>query len=119
VSGISGRVRVPAIADIDGDDDLDLLVTNSARNTLFFRNDGTPATIDPAFATSEYAAFTTGNVLANDSDVDTNDILTVTAINTTGTLGLVTNNGDGTFGYDPNGVFDGLATGQTATDRFT
>jgi VCBS repeat-containing protein len=119
VSGISGRVRVPAIVDIDGDDDLDLLVTNSSRNTLFFRNDGTPATIDPAFATSEYAAFTTGNVLANDSDVDANDVLTVTGMDTTGTLGLVTNNGDGTFGYDPNGAFDGLATGQTATDRFT
>ncbi|PWR02438.1 hypothetical protein DKT77_11770, partial [Meridianimarinicoccus roseus] len=38
---------------------------------------------------------------------------------TTGTLGLVTDNGDGTFGYDPNGAFEALAAGEQATDSFT
>jgi hypothetical protein len=33
-------------------------------------------------------------------------------------LGLVTDNGDGTFTYDPNGAFDDLGAGQTASDSF-
>jgi VCBS repeat-containing protein len=44
--------------------------------------------------------------------------LTVTGLDTTGTIGLVTNNGDGTFKYDPNGEFEGLAPGETDTDSF-
>ena len=35
-----------------------------------------------------------------------------------GTKGKVTNNGDGTFTYDPNGAFIGLKAGATATDKF-
>lgn len=31
---------------------------------------------------------------------------------------LLTLNGDGTFDYDPNGAFDDLAVGETATDGF-
>ncbi len=46
-------------------------------------------------------------------------MLSVAGINTTGTLGLVTDNGDGTFNYDPNGQFESLAVGETATDTFT
>ncbi|MGB6043444.1 MAG: choice-of-anchor Q domain-containing protein, partial [Pirellulales bacterium] len=42
------------------------------------------------FVTDEDTGFTTGNVLANDTDPDTSDILTVLSIDTTGTLGLVT-----------------------------
>ena len=30
----------------------------------------------------------------------------------------MTNNNDGTFSYDPNGQFDSLGLGQTATDTF-
>src|SRR5260221_523413 len=40
-------------------------------------------------------------------------------ISTVGTRGLVTDNGNGTFSYDPNGQFAPLTVGQTATDRFT
>src|SRR5262249_53923876 len=40
-------------------------------------------------------------------------------VDTTGTIGSVTNNFDGTFDYDPNGQFDYLADGQSATDTFT
>ena len=49
------------------------------------------------------------------SDLDTH---TVTAIDTTGTLGSVTNNTNGTFDYNPNGQFETLAVGETATDSF-
>ena len=70
------------------------------------------------FTTDEDSSFTTASVLANDSDPET-DPLSVTGIDTTGTVGLVTDNGDGTFGYDPNGQFESLAVGETATDTFT
>ncbi len=49
----------------------------------------------------------------------TEPILTVESFDTTGTLGAVTTNGNGTFTYDPNGAFDALTPGETATDTFT
>lgn len=51
----------------------------------------------------------------DDPDVGDTHSFTVDA---TGTHGTVVNNGDGTFSYDPNGQFDYLAFGQTATDTF-
>lgn len=70
-----------------------------------------------AFTTDEDTAFTTGDVLANDQDVDS-EALSVSGLNTAGTLGLVTSNGDGTFDYDPNGAFENLAAGEVGEDRF-
>ncbi len=71
------------------------------------------------FTTDENNSFTTTNVLADDSDPDTTDLLTVASMDTTGTKGLVTDNGDGTFDYDPNGQFTGLAVGELVTDTFS
>jgi len=51
-------------------------------------------------------------MLANDSDADTSDTLSVIGIDTSGTTGQVTNNSDGTFAYDPN-------DGASATDTFS
>jgi len=57
---------------------------------------------------------------ATGNDTDGNsDALTVTVVDLTGTLGTVADNGDGTFGYDPNGAFEALAAGETATDTFS
>jgi len=56
-------------------------------------------------------------VLANDSDPD-GDPLTVSSVDTTGTQGSVSVNPDGTVHYDPNGKFDSLQGGQSATDTF-
>jgi VCBS repeat-containing protein len=58
------------------------------------------------------------DVLANDTDPDASDTLTVQSIDTTGTSGLVTNNGTNVT-YDPNGQFESLNDGETATDTFT
>ena len=55
---------------------------------------------------------------ADFSDVDAGDSHTF-SVDATGTTGLVTDNGDGTFSYDPNGAFESLAVGETATDTFT
>ena len=79
-------------------------------------DDGTP---DPTgFITDEDTQFTTANVLLNDADVDSGDVLSVSSVDTTGTVGLVTDNGDGTFDYDPNGAFETLGVGDSATDSF-
>ncbi|HAH49397.1 MAG TPA: hypothetical protein DCM07_32080, partial [Planctomycetaceae bacterium] len=69
-----------------------------------------------------------------DSDQDANDTLTVTRVNGFASLAgvplvgteltlnsgaLLTVNADGTFTYDPNGMFESLAVGETDTDSFT
>src|SRR4029079_17955632 len=73
---------------------------------------------------------TTGNLvttlLAGDTDPDASDVLRVTAVNTSGTLGAVTFNagavtpGDETVTYaaDHNS-FDSLAVGESTTDTFS
>jgi VCBS repeat-containing protein/parallel beta-helix repeat protein len=73
----------------------------------------------PGFSTDEVSAFTTGNVLVNDTDPASGDALSVSSFDTTHTLGLVTYNGDGTFQYHPNGQFDWLTAGSVAHDSFT
>ncbi|WP_338243384.1 Ig-like domain-containing protein [Aurantiacibacter hainanensis] len=55
---------------------------------------------------------------ADFTDADPADTHTYT-IDTTGTLGTVVNNGDGTFDYDPAGAFDYLRAGAIVTDSFT
>ncbi|MDT8424103.1 MAG: Ig-like domain-containing protein, partial [Desulfuromonadales bacterium] len=57
-------------------------------------------------------------VTADFSDDDAADTHTF-SVDTTGTLGSVIDNGDGTFFYDPNGQFEQLADGATASDTFT
>jgi VCBS repeat-containing protein len=77
-----------------------------------------PTTTPDSFTTNEDTAFTTGDVLDNDSDLE-GDSLSLTGIDTSNTQGQVTDNGDGTFEYNPNGQFESLAVGETATDRFS
>lgn len=55
---------------------------------------------------------------ASFSDPDQNDTFTFQT-DATGTMGTVINNGDGTVTYDPNGKFEYLGVGETATDTFT
>ncbi len=71
------------------------------------------------FTTDEDTVLVTGSATANDSDPNSNDTPTVTVLDTTGTVGSVTNNGDGTFKYNANGKFDSLAAGSQATDTFS
>lgn len=79
-----------------------------------------PTANDDAVSTNEDTPFTTIDlVAANDVDPDTSDSLSVISINTTGTTGDVTDNGNGTFTYDPNGQFDSLAAGESAADTFS
>ena len=61
---------------------------------------------------------TTVTIAADATDPDQADILTY-MIDDSDTIGLVTNNGDGTFTYSANGQFSGLDAGETATDWFS
>ncbi|MEL6605718.1 MAG: choice-of-anchor A family protein, partial [Cyanobacteria bacterium J06614_10] len=86
---------------------------------------GTPYVTDEATPFSIPAA---DGVIGNDSDPD-GDTLTVTEVNGVATdIGnqvtlpsgaLLTLNADGSFDYDPNGQYDSLNAGQSATDTFT
>ena len=59
-------------------------------------------------------------VLSNDSDPDVGDTLTVTAVDTSGTIGEVSVwDPDGSFNYDPDGQFEYLQAGVSTTDSFT
>ncbi len=57
------------------------------------------------------------DVLANDVDKDP-ATLTVTGVDTTGTLGAVSVEVDNTISYDPSGAFEGFGEGETGTDTF-
>lgn len=75
-----------------------------------------PTANDDLASTDEDTA-TAVNVLGNDTDPDTSDVLTVSSIGGT-PIGSVTNNGTNVT-YDPNGQFEYLAVGETTTDSFT
>ncbi|MGF1454420.1 MAG: tandem-95 repeat protein [Alphaproteobacteria bacterium] len=77
-----------------------------------------PEAVDDTGATDKDTAIEAIAVLGNDTDVE-NEFLTVTGFDVSQTLGLVTDNGDGTFRYDPDGRFEELAAGETALDSFT
>ena len=77
-----------------------------------------PFLADDSGTTDEDTPFTTGNVLSNDFDPE-GMLLTVGALDISNTIGLVTDNGNGTFGYDPNGQFEPLMAGEQAVDTFS
>jgi VCBS repeat-containing protein len=58
------------------------------------------------------------DVLANDSDPDLSDTLTITSV-TQGANGGLVSIGSGAVSYDPNGQFDSLLLGESAVDTFT
>ena len=89
--------------------------TETVTVTITGTNDAPVASAVSAAATENGSAVT---ITADFSDPDTSDSHTF-SVDTTGTLGAVTNNNDGTFSYDPAAVFEHLAVGETATDSFT
>ena len=59
------------------------------------------------------------DILGNDRDPNKNDDIELVDVDTTGLVGDVTVNPDGSLSYDPNGQFTHLGKGETATERFT
>jgi VCBS repeat-containing protein len=81
-----------------------------------------PQAVGDSYLASEdtsLAVDVASGLLANDQRNDPGDTLTVTAVDTTGTQGAVTWAADGSFTYDPNGLFEHLAAGESATDSFS
>jgi VCBS repeat-containing protein len=114
--------------DINGDGAIEFTIYDNGGDPYWvingvevLRNNRPPDAQDdggPGFITDEDTPFDTANVLANDSDPDGPGTFTIVSFDTTGTLGLVTHHGDGTFHYDPSGQFNHLLPGQTASDTF-
>lgn len=88
-----------------------------------------PTEVDDSFTgvTEDDANAVVGNLLDNDSDPDTDDVLTVIsaggrAVGNQTELdsgALITVAADGSFEYDPNGAFESLAAGESITDSFS
>ncbi len=104
----------------DGNGGTDTATVNVA---VAATNDGPDAVVDTEL-TTEDTAVTTGNVLANDTDLD-GDTLSVESFTQAGN-GTVVSNGDGTFTYTPNANFNGsdsftytVADGKGGTDTAT
>src|SRR5690606_1954592 len=85
--------------------------------TVTGTNDG-PAALDDTGSVSEDGPGVVIDVLANDSDVDASDALTIVAIDTTGTVGSASIV-NGQISYDPAGGFESLAVGETALDTLS
>ncbi|MDH3583609.1 MAG: peptidylprolyl isomerase, partial [Phycisphaerae bacterium] len=129
VAIVDGQIRVTGPGNAAGVANVTVTATDLLGNSVSesFAVDVTPGNNPPAaadddgvgFATDANTAFTTASVLDNDTDADPSDVLAVQDLDTTGTRGLVTSNGDGTFDYDPNGQFQAVAEGATATDSFS
>ena len=72
------------------------------------------------FEADEDTAFITGDVLANDTDPgETTAVVTSVDATSSGGASVTHVTGTGTFTYDPNGAFEHLSDGETATDTFT
>jgi len=89
--------------------------TATATITITGQNDAPVAAAVVATVMEDGPAVT---IAADFTDVDVLDTHTFT-VDTTGTVGNVTNNNNGTFSYDPNGAFETLGVGETATTSFT
>src|SRR5262249_53882671 len=86
-----------------------------------------PTAVNDSSSTYQYRA-TSGKVLANDTDPAGGGLTVSTVNGTAANVGttihlasgaLLTVNADGSYTYDPNGAFNYLASGQSATDNFT
>ncbi|MFN6473822.1 MAG: beta strand repeat-containing protein [Nostoc sp. SerVER01] len=136
-----GRYAPPALADIDGDGDLDAIVGELYGTLNYYQNDTLnqpPVAVNDAVSTNENTILAGNLLVANpttpDSDPNGNP-LTVTQVNgsaaNVGTQinvgnGKLTVNANGTFSFDStNGTaaltdgYDYLAQGATATTAFT
>lgn len=99
------------VADTDG-----AVTSGTVSVTVHGVNDA-PIAVNDAGVTDEDTAVTL-RVLGNDTDPDVHDQLSLLSVDTTGTQGQVTINGDGSITYDPSSRFDALNAGDTAYDAF-
>ncbi|MGF1524580.1 MAG: Ig-like domain-containing protein [Leptolyngbyaceae cyanobacterium] len=119
------RIRLTEGPEISGIGNEEISLDNFAIAKII---NASPIANNDLLNTDEDASLLTANVLANDSDFDS-DTLTVTAINGSSTdVGdtillssgaLLTLNSNGALTYSPNGQFETLGVGDTGTDSIT
>jgi len=116
------RINLHFIDGQRGDDDLTINGVIEDPGAPGFIPNTPPVAQDDNVSVSEDATITF-DVLADngngaDSDAEGNIDLTRTESLTEPGVGLLTNNNDGTFTYDPNGAFESLAVGETGSVNF-
>lgn len=91
----------------------------TAIKARIFNADGTARDHGAVFENSAFA-IDAADLLANDTDADPYDTLSITGVDASSTSGAVVSLLGTTISYDPTGVaaFNQLAVGQTATDTF-
>lgn len=117
----------------DGEAQANSTDTANVTITINGQNDQ-PVAQDDDLSTAADSTLLGASVLSDngsgaDSDADTSDTLSVTLVNGAGFVAgtpfalpsgaLLTMNTNGTFDYDPNGIFDSLSLGQSTTDVFS
>ena len=134
-AALAGLTYTPDAGDLDGDTlsigsfDGDATTSQTVDITL---TNVAPDAVDDVVSVGDTLSVS-GSVFADNGDGvdsdDNGDVLTVTAVNGSGgdvgveivlaSGALLTLNGDGSYSYDTNGVFQGLLPGQTGSDSFT
>ena len=140
VGTVKARINSKGTFELELDerfDSVDEVVVTSRRDKPFYIDDvslvleaqggvgssADPVAVNDAFVASE-TGIVSGSLLDNDSGADGGEVtLQTLAGRSDGTAllasgALVTFASDGTFTYDPNGAFDRLFEGETATDVF-
>ena len=92
--------------------------TATATDTVTITGVNAPPVAKADTATTTASAPVQINVLANDTDVNRDDTLSVTAITTAHTQGSVALGANGVVTYTPGAAFKYLKAGTTATDSF-
>jgi|GEM_PF-6721633 VCBS repeat-containing protein len=110
----SGSDAVETVA-VTAEDTAGQSVVGEARVVVAGVNDA-PLAADDAYQTDEASRITV-DVRGNDTDAE-GGAIDVVDVDVSGTRGAVIINQDGTLTYDPQGAFDALVAGETATDSF-
>ncbi len=93
--------------------------TATATDTITITGVNQAPILAPGKASATAQQSTTIGLLANATDVNRDDVLSVTSLNTKGTKGTVTLDANGVATYTPGAAFQYLAIGATSTDSFT